>query len=78
MFKKRRRKRYRKYQGPRPNLTTLRVIGIRGIEAALGDGVVAAELPVRWYGEMEGGLPLLDQAVEELEEEEEEKQRVAA
>lgn len=29
VFKKRRRKRYRKYQAPRPHLTTLRILQVR-------------------------------------------------
>jgi hypothetical protein len=29
VFKKKKRKRYRKYQGPRPGLTTLRVLQVR-------------------------------------------------
>lgn len=37
VFKKHKRKRYRKYEAPRPNLTTLRVLQVRGIEPAAGD-----------------------------------------
>eukprot|EP00198_Chlamydomonas_reinhardtii_P005207 XP_001694543.1 mitochondrial ribosomal protein L21 [Chlamydomonas reinhardtii] len=47
VFKKRRRKRYRKYQAPRPHLTTLRILQVRGIDPAPGDeSARLPELPV--------------------------------
>ncbi len=51
VFKKKRKKRYRKYQAPRPNLMTLRILQVRGIDPAPGDRVgKLPELPVEWEG----------------------------
>ncbi|EFJ42602.1 mitochondrial ribosomal protein L21 [Volvox carteri f. nagariensis] len=47
VFKKKRRKRYKKYQAPRANLTTLRILQIRGILPAPGDELaMVPELPI--------------------------------
>ncbi|GIL59021.1 hypothetical protein Vafri_13995 [Volvox africanus] len=67
VFKKKRRKRYKKYQAPRPNLTTLRILQVRGIVPAPGDELaMVPELPIElvqpqlaaqlpgWVGEEEG------------------------
>ncbi|KAG2490127.1 hypothetical protein HYH03_011433 [Edaphochlamys debaryana] len=48
VFKMKKRKRYRKYQGPRPNLTTLRILQVRGIDPAPGDSLaITPELPLQ-------------------------------
>ncbi|KXZ54233.1 hypothetical protein GPECTOR_5g324 [Gonium pectorale] len=47
VFKTKKRKRYRKYQGPRPNMTTLRILQVRGIDPAPGDELsLLPEIPV--------------------------------
>ncbi|MEW5309233.1 MAG: hypothetical protein WDW38_001134 [Sanguina aurantia] len=47
VFKKKAKKRYRRYYGPRPNLTTLRVLQIHGIDPAPGDELVVVDpLPI--------------------------------
>lgn len=48
VFKRQPRKRYRKYKTARQHLTTLRVLGIRGIEPASGDEVAQNALPIAW------------------------------
>ncbi|GLC41983.1 hypothetical protein PLESTB_001055300 [Pleodorina starrii] len=78
VFKKKRRKRYTKYQAPRANLTTLRILQVRGILPAAGDELaMVPELPIEPVGPQYAGLlPMPDGETEGEEEEEEEQKRL--
>ncbi|GIL91256.1 hypothetical protein Vretimale_9947 [Volvox reticuliferus] len=79
VFKKKRRKRYKKYQAPRPNLTTLRILQVRGIIPASGDELaMVPELPIEPVQPQFAAQPPGLGREEEEDEEEEEQQQVAA
>ncbi|KAG2431566.1 hypothetical protein HXX76_009580 [Chlamydomonas incerta] len=83
VFKKRRRKRYRKYQAPRPHLTTLRILQVRGIDPAPGDqSARLPELPLAQLdARYEGRLRLAgagEEQQQQQQQEEGQEQRQAA
>ena len=82
VFKKHKRKRYSRYQGPRPNLTTLRILSIKGIEvsaasAARRTAAAQQALPIRWYGQAKRAS-LLDGGVDDNDDKEDEESEAAA
>ncbi|KAG2453040.1 hypothetical protein HYH02_002375 [Chlamydomonas schloesseri] len=78
VFKKKRRKRYRKYQAPRPHLTTLRILQVRGIDPAPGDeSARLPELPVALLDARYESVLRLAGRGEQRQEEVEEQRQVA-